>query len=118
MAFIAFRTNDAVGINIRPGKEGAPSADLLSGIKFISDDYGDYLQLRFTNDGAFIPSSDLGGNDDKLLSELERYLDGANTSGRMRLSIRPDIEDQEDAAQLFFSIAEKFMARRADAASQ
>lgn len=118
LAFIAFRTSDAVGINIRPGKEGAPSADLLSGIKFISDDYGDYLQLRFTNDGAFIPSSDLGGNDDKLLSELERYLYGANTSGRMRLSIRPDIEDQEDAAQLFFSIAEKFMARRADAASQ
>lgn len=113
VAFLVFRTNDAVGINMRPGKEGAPSADLLSGIDFTSDDYGEYLQLRFLNaDGSLVPSADLRGNGDKLLGELERYLGPASKGDGVRLSVRPEIEDQEDAMQLFLAVAEKFMAQR------
>ncbi len=113
MAFLVFRTNDAIGINIRPGKEGAPSADLLSGIDFTSDDYGEFLQLRFLNaDGSLVPSAELGGNGDKLLGELERYLRPANAGEAVRLTVRPEIDDHEDATGLFLAVAEKFMAQR------
>jgi glycosyltransferase involved in cell wall biosynthesis len=113
LAFLLYRTSDTLGITFRPGKEGAPSSKLLDGLKFESDDYGDYFQIRFrSGEDEIITSSDIRSNDDKLFGELERFFGVVGENSVSRVAVRPEIKDKLGAKAMLREASEEFFRRR------
>ncbi len=113
LTFLMYRTSNALGITVRPGKDGSPSIEAFEGVEFSNDKFGEYFQIQFRpDDTALATSSDLSKNGGKLLNIFNRYLSTTQNDNSMRIFVRPEIADRNIAKEMLHEVAAEFCRRK------